>query len=296
MLWPSPPVLVVMTRGRLVVVTCAALVAFAANSVLCRLALAGNAIDAASFTSIRIVSGALMLLILLRVRSTKPAGGGWVSASMLFLYAACFSFAYLRLNAGTGALLLFGAVQVTMFSGGLLRGEKPSLTEWIGWLLAFGGLVYLVLPGLKAPSPEGAMLMACAGIAWGVYSLRGKGNKDPAATTTQNFLLATPMALLVSIATTAHAHANANGVLWAVLSGGLTSGIGYVLWYSALRSITSISAAIVQLAVPIIAAVGGALVLSEEISFRLMVSAALTLGGVAFAFSAHRFATTSSRI
>ncbi len=274
-----------MNRWAIILTTCAAMLAFAANSLLCRLALAGNAIDAASFTSIRICSGALMLLVVLRIRWTKPSGGGWISAAMLFLYAACFSFAYLRLSAGTGALLLFGAVQATMFAGGLLRGEKPSAAEWMGWLLAFGGLVYLVLPGLKAPSPEGAALIACAGIAWGVYSLRGKGNKYPAATTTQNFLLAVPMGLLLSAFAISHAHASTNGILFAVLSGALTSGLGYVLWYSALRSLTSFSAAIVQLTVPIIAAAGGAFVLSEEISGRLIVSSVLTLGGVALAFA-----------
>ncbi len=263
--------------------TVLALVAFAGNSVLCRLALADSSIDAASFTTVRLVSGALALLIILTAtsRGTRPASyGSWVSAAMLFLYAACFSFAYISLDTGIGALILFGMVQATMVTGALMAGDRPTVAEWIGWLLAIGGFVYLVSPGLTAPSPGGSALMAIAGIAWGIYSLRGRNESFALAGTTYNFVRSVPLVLLVSAFSLQDLHLTTNGVVLAVLSGAITSGLGYAVWYTALQSIRSMQAAMVQLSVPVLAAAGGILLLSESISLRLIVSSLLILGGI----------------
>lgn len=279
------------TEMRVFIPTAIAMIAFAANSVLCRLALGTEAIDAGSFTAIRLGSGAAMLLAITAVRGSGDVSwrqGSWWSASMLFLYAAAFSFAYLELSAGTGALLLFGAVQITMLSVAIFRGERPPMLEWAGLALAMGGLIYLMFPGLTAPSPFGAGLMALSGIAWGIYSLRGSGSKNPLAATAGNFIRSVPFAIVAGIATIGAAHVTTRGAGLAVLSGAITSGLGYAIWYAALRNLTATRAALVQLTVPVIAALGGVVLLAESISARLFLSAALTLGGIALAVIARQ--------
>lgn len=270
---------------RAIALTVAAMLAFAANSLLCRMALQHGGIDAASFGSIRLVSGALVLMLVVRLRSSQaPAGrADWLAAAMLFAYVAFFSFAYLSLSAGTGALILFGAVQLTMLGAGLRAGEMFGPVAWSGFVLAVAGLVYLVSPGVMAPPPLGAALMAVAGVAWGVYSLRGRGVADPLAATARNFVRAAPMALLLSalLAGTGSAHADAAGIALAVASGALTSGIGYVIWYAALPWLSAMRAATVQLSVPLIAAFGGVIFLSEAITPRLAFASVAILGGIA---------------
>jgi drug/metabolite transporter (DMT)-like permease len=268
--------------------TLLALVAFAANSVLCRLALGGAAIDAASFTTVRLASGAVALLFIttlvnksfpsLRRRRLK-----FTPAVLLFLYAAAFSFAYTGLTTGTGALILFGSVQATMLVAALRSGERPHPLEWAGLACALAGLVYLVLPGLAAPPPVSSAFMAVAGMSWGLYSLGGRGAQDPLADTTNNFVLALPLALAVNLLTHGGAHVSTAGVVLAVVSGALASGMGYVVWYAALRGLTATRAATVQLPVPLLAAVGGVIFMSENVSLRLLVAATAILGGVALA-------------
>lgn len=265
------------------------MIAFAANSVLCRMALEAEAIDPASFTSLRLISGAVMLwlLTLFLTRSKTPAGS-WESAAYLFSYAITFSFAYTSLSAGTGALLLFGSVQITMILWAVLVGERPMPGRWLGMAAALIGFIYLVLPGVTAPSPLGAALMTAAGISWGFYSLRRKGHTDPLAATAGNFLRAAPMALLVSVVMLAGTHVSARGIWLAVASGALASGLGYVVWYAALRGLTASGAAVVQISVAPIAALGGVLFLGETISTRLLVSSLLILGGIALALLSRR--------
>jgi len=274
---------------RTLFLTSVAMLAFAANSVLCRLALGSDDIDAGSFTAIRLGAGALILLLIVARRNwnavRRPAGS-WVSAGMLFLYAAAFSFAYRDLAAGTGALLLFGAVQLTMLLTAVYAGERPPALEWAGLALAFGGLLYLVMPGLSAPPLLGTVLMTVAGVAWGVYSLRGRRADDALGQTGGNFLRSVPFALAIGLATFGLAHVTPRGVLLAVLSGGVTSGMGYVIWYAALRTLTATRAALVQLSVPVIAALGGTVFLTEAITLRLVVASALVLGGIALAVTA----------
>jgi drug/metabolite transporter (DMT)-like permease len=263
-----------------------ALVAFAANSVLCRLALGASTIDAASFSTIRLASGACALLLIMSTFKDKPSRmqrGRWVSAMLLFAYAVPFSFAYVGLSTGTGALILFGAVQATMILAALRSGERPHQLEWAGLALAITGLLFLVFPGLTAPSPISSSLMAIAGVAWGVYSIRGRGVDSPLADTTHNFVRAVPAAIGVNLIMLRDLHVSAEGVFLAVLSGALASGVGYVVWYAALRGLTAIRAATVQLAVPVLAAAGGVIFLSEQISLRLFVSAVVILGGVGLA-------------
>jgi len=263
--------------------TGAAMLAFAANSLLCRLALQHASIDAASFSSLRVVSGAVMLALLLRLRADRSvrAPADWLAAAMLFAYVAFFSFAYLTLSAGTGALILFGAVQMTMFGAGLRAGEAFRPMAWFGLVLAVAGLVYLVSPGITAPAPAGAAMMAAAGVAWGIYSLRGRGLTDPLAATAGNFLRAVPMALAVSALLLPRSHVEPTGVALAMASGALTSGVGYVIWYAALKGLTAMRAATVQLSVPPIAAFGGVLLLSEAITPRLATASVAILGGIA---------------
>lgn len=270
-----------------VALTAAAMVAFAANSLLCRLALQHQGIDPASFGSIRLVSGALTLALVvrLRVRQPSPARADWLAAAMLFAYVAFFSFAYLSLPAGTGALILFGAVQLTMLGAGLGSGERFGTLAWLGFVLAAGGFVYLVLPGVAAPPLLGAVLMAIAGVAWGVYSLRGRGVADPLAATARNFLRAVPLALALSLLFVARAHADATGIALAVASGAVTSGLGYVIWYAALGRLSAMQAATVQLSVPLLAAIGGVLLLSEAITPRLAAASVAILGGIAIVLS-----------
>lgn len=267
-----------------VALTAITLVAFASNSLLCRLALANGSIDPVSFTSLRIVSGAATLWIvsaLLRRRS-RPKGS-WLSATMLALYAIAFSLAYVSLSVGTGALILMGAVQGTMIVGGIRAGERLKPTQWMGLLIALGGTVYLVSPGITAPPVASSILMAVAGLAWGVYSLRGRGNEDPISATTDNFIRAAPMALIMSLIQIGEVRWSTHGILLALLSGSLTSGIGYVVWYAALRGLTATRAAIVQLAVPVITAIGGVMILSEVITTRLVIASLAVVGGVGLA-------------
>jgi len=272
---------------RVAFLTLGALVAFATNSILCRVALDSHSIDAASFTSVRIISGAVILWLLIAASSKQPSGGSWLSAAMLFAYAISFSFAYISLAAGTGALILFGAVQATMFAVGIARGERPPSLTWLGWALAVGGLVYLVLPGLKSPPLNAAALMAAAGIAWGFYSLRGRTSKDPVTSTAHNFLLAVPMTLVASIVFASHIRPTATGVTYAAISGAITSGIGYVLWYAALPHLTAARAAMVQLSVPALTAYVGVALLGESLTQRLLLASVLTLGGLAIALAAN---------
>ncbi|HEU4747579.1 MAG TPA: DMT family transporter [Gemmatimonadaceae bacterium] len=271
-----------------VLYTALALLAFAANSILSRIALHDGAIDAASFSTIRLIAGAVTLVLVSAAspRTALPVKGSWISAAMLFLYAVPFSFAYTLLSVATGALILFGCVQITMMGAAWRSGERPPALQWIGLSLAFGGLVYLVLPGLEAPSPAGAALMALAGFAWGVYSLRGRGATNPLAQTTSNFVRSIPFALVISLVWLPRFSAQRHGVLLAVASGAVASGLGYVVWYRALRGLTAVRAAVVQLFVPILAGVGGVIFLAEEISARLVLATILVLGGIALALYA----------
>ena len=271
---------------QVVLLTTLAMIAFASNSLLNRLALGQRAIDPASYTTIRLTSGAVMLFVLASRPSRQNKKGqpilrgSGISAALLFLYAITFSFAYLSLNAGTGALILFGTVQVTMLLMALWRGERPQLMEWVGLCLALSGLVYLVFPGLAAPSLLGSALMLLAGMAWGLYSIRGRGSIDPLADTAGNFVYSVPMVLLILLIAFRNIQISTNGILLAALSGALASGLGYVIWYAALKGLTATRAAIVQLSVPVIAAWGGVLLLDETISTRLFIAGQLILGGI----------------
>ncbi|MDR3453653.1 MAG: DMT family transporter [Rhodoferax sp.] len=271
-----------MSHARVLTLTCLAMTAFAGNSLLCRLALKNTGIDPASFTSIRILSGALALWLIVRIRGgTQSTSGNWLSAFALFCYAACFSFAYVGLPAATGALLLFGAVQVTMIGYGLWTGEHLSARQIAGLVLAFGGLVGLVLPGLSAPPLHEAALMLAAGVAWGIYSLRGKGTQDPIRVTAGNFLRSGVFAVGLSVAMLARTSLDSWGIGYAIASGALASGVGYAIWYTALRGLKATSAASVQLSVPVIAAVGAIVLLGESMTPRLLVASIVILGGIA---------------
>jgi drug/metabolite transporter (DMT)-like permease len=273
--------------ARTVGYTAFALIAFAANSVLCRLALGKGAIDAASFTTIRLVSGALVLLLVNAAGKTGEVvdRGSWTSALMLFLYAVTFSFAYISLNTGTGALILFASVQANMIIFAIYKGERLGLMGSLGLFAALAGLTYLVFPGLTAPSLAGAALMTVAGISWGIYSLRGQGSLSPVAVTMDSFLRSTPFVLLISLIFLKNLHVTLAGAFFAALSGGLTSAIGYVIWYAALRDHSATSAALVQLLVPVLAALGGVVLLSEALTLRLLMSSAMIIGGVALALT-----------
>jgi len=247
------------------------------------MALRGGEADSIGFTLVRLIAGAVTLITISYFfgKGTQTAGrGNWISAFFLFAYAICFSLAYLALNAGTGALILFGSVQLTMILFALFRGERPGVLEWLGLATALGGLVYLVLPGLSSPPLYSSALMAVAGAAWGVYTLRGKGGGDPLALTTGNFIWSVPMIAVASIPFFSQIHLSNRGIGLAILSGAVASGIGYTVWYAALRHHTSTRAAILQLAVPVIAAGGGILFLSETVTMRLWIASALILGGI----------------
>lgn len=268
---------------KVIILTSLALIAFAANSVLCRLALGNDAIDASSFTVIRLLSGTIALLIIISIsRDTTKATtkGSWVASFMLFLYATAFSYAYISLDTGTGALILFGAVQITMILLSLIAGTRLHISEWVGVAIAFLGFVYLILPGVTTPSITGFMLMTVAGIAWGVYTLKGRSSKNPLMDTAYNFLRTTPFVVLLALFTMNHINYSSEGILLALLSGALTSGIGYTIWYIALGGLSSTQAAVLQLSVPVIAAFGGVLFVSEAITARLAISAAMVLGGI----------------
>lgn len=272
-----------------------ALVAFAFNSILCRLALQTNEIDAAGFTLIRLVSGAITLVVIyliLNKRKNDAKRGNWFSAFFLFAYAIGFSFAYVGLTTGTGALILFGSVQATMICAALIKGERPNLMEWFGLIFALGGLIYLVLPGLNAPSLSSAALMTAAGIAWGFYTLRGRSSTDSLADTMGNFVRAVPMTCLVTLPFFSQIHSTPKGIALAAASGAIASGIGYSIWYAALAFHTATRAAILQLSVPALAAVGGVIFLSEAISMRLTLSTVLILGGIALAILARGYGKT----
>ena len=263
-----------------------AMLAFAANTVLCRLALVSNggeaSIDAASFTSIRLISGAIILILLLSVqtRELKPKSINPISTMMLFIYAICFSFSYIDISAGTGALILFGTVQLTMIIFGLIKGERPGYLALIGILLAFAGLIYLLLPGVSAPPLMNALLMMIAGLAWGIYSLRGKGVTNPLVATSWNFIGTLPLVLLTYLIFKADIHLTQKGIVFAILSGALASGVGYSIWYAALPYLSATRAATVQLTVPIISSIGGIIFLSEQLSLRLILASIAVLGGV----------------
>lgn len=258
-----------------------AVLAFAANSLLCRLALKETAIDAASFTTVRILSGALLLWLLLQTRAAAHGRhGSWRSAAALFVYVAAFSFAYLSLAVGTGALILFGTVQVTMTLGGFVAGERMNRLQSAGFIAALAGLVILVLPGVEAPTPLGAALMLLSGIAWGMYSLFGRGVEDAAAATADNFLRAVPMAIGLSLLTLPWLKLDAGGMWYAVISGALASGLGYVIWYRVVREMSAITASTVQLGAPVIAAVGGVALLDEAFTLNLVIASVLIYGGI----------------
>ena len=270
---------------KVIVLTLFALTAFAANSVLCRLALGENAIDASSFTVVRLLTGALALWVILLFQTkgrAPPSKGSWLAAAMLFAYAVTFSFAYITLDTGTGALILFGAVQITMILLSLFSGNRLHRSEWAGMLIAFGGFVYLVLPGVSAPSVTGFILMTAAGIAWGVYTLKGRGSVNPLRDTAFNFFRSVPFTLLLALLTLSltNTQISSTGMVLAALSGGLTSGIGYTIWYIALGGLSATQAAVVQLSVPVIAAFGGVVFVSEEIGLRLALSTLLILSGI----------------
>jgi len=269
---------------RAVLATVAALVAFAANSLLCRAALGGGGADAASFTLLRLASGAAVLFLLARTAG-GARGGSWTSAAALFVYAAAFSFAYFFLSAGVGALLLFGAVQVTMIGAGIAAGERPAPSVWAGLVLALGGLVHLSLRGARVPSPGGTLLMLTAGVAWGVYSLRGRKAGPPLPATADNFRRAAPLAAVVWLVAWigGSTHVTPNGAALAIVSGAITSGLGYVAWYAALPYLTAARAAVLQLSVPVLAAAGGVLLLGEVLTARLIVAGVAILAGIALA-------------
>ena len=265
-----------------------ALSAFAGNSLLCRAALEQGSIDAATFSVVRVGSGAVVLALLARLRGGVGAGfgrGSWAAALALVVYVVGFSYAYRQLTAGTGALVLFGCVQMTMMARAIQRGERPGAMEWLGIVAALAGLVVLVAPGLEAPSLNGAMLMAAAGVAWGIYTLRGRSGTDPLADTAGNFVRGVALVLPVAIVAWSvdGPAAQTRGVVLAVISGAVTSGLGYVVWYAAVVHLTRVRAALVQLAVPALTALAGIAWLGEVVGTRLLVAMALILGGVGVA-------------
>ena len=270
-----------LPAARVLGLTALAMGAFAGNSLLCRQALQHTDLDPASFTAVRLVSGAAVLWALVRWRGQRSAGD-WASATALFVYAAAFSFAYLSLSAGTGALLLFGAVQATMLGWGLWRGQRLGRGQVAGLVLAMGGLTALLLPGVSAPPVAGALLMLTAGAAWGVYSLRGRGAGEPTAATAGNFLRAGALALVLGLAGLPWARIDPMGLVWALCSGALTSGLGYAVWYAALKGLHPTSSASVQLSVPVLTALGGMALLSEPVTLRLALCSLAILGGIAW--------------
>ena len=270
-----------MPRMQLLMLAAMAMLAFAANSLLCRVALAGEYIDAATFTLVRIAAGATVLCLLLRAKSGRLAlGGSYLGGAALFGYAGAFSFAYVNLSTGTGALLLFGAVQVSMIGYGLWSGEHLRRLQFMGGSLAFAGLIWLLLPGVEAPPMLSAFIMLAAGLCWAVYSIIGKRASDPTAATAGNFLRATPFALLLFILLGNTESLTATGILCALASGALASGLGYALWYAVLPLLPTSTAATIQLSVPVLAALGGALFLNEALNLRFAISAIAVLGGI----------------
>lgn len=263
--------------------TTLALIAFAANSVLCRLALGSGAIDAANFTSVRLLSGVVMLAVLVGIRGKrkdKTSGNGWLAGAMLFLYAVTFSYAYVTLDTATGALVLFGTVQITMVMASFFMGAKLHPSEWLGLLLALGGFLYLVLPEAGAPSLTGFMLMVFAGFAWAIYTLLGRASQNPLLDTFSNFLRTVPLVVALFLVTLNMGYWTVEGIIYAVMSGAIASGVGYALWYKALRGLGAIQAGVLQLSVPVIAAFGGVVFLAEQMTLQLLVSAFFILCGI----------------
>lgn len=269
------------------------MIAFASNSLLCRLALKQTGIDAATFTLIRIVSGAAMLFLIVQFRSFSKVNGpsprrsetgSWISAFALFVYAAAFSFAYSKLAAGTGALLLFGAVQATMIFWGFHKGERFRAVQVVGLIAAIAGLIALLLPGITAPPLPSSILMLAAGIAWGIYSLRGKAARNSIAATAGNFVRAIPFAMAIALIWLRSIQIDRAGIVYAVVSGAITSGLGYIIWYKVLSEpkggLGHSAAATVQLSVPVLAATGGILLLHEPITFRYVLASIAVLGGI----------------
>ncbi|MCV6609381.1 MAG: DMT family transporter [Amphritea sp.] len=290
--------------------TLLALLAFAGNSILCRLALGEGAIDAAGFTSLRLLSGIFTLLVILTISrpqktATRKSQGSWSASLMLLLYAVTFSYAYLTLDTGTGALILFGAVQITMILISVIQGQRLHSSEWLGVLIAFCGFVWLVLPTLTTPSVTGFLLMSLSGIAWGLYTLKGRGSENPLGDTSFNFLRTLPAALILLALMFWQSdlfnpetgnNISTAGILLAIMSGSLASGIGYTLWYIALKGLSGTQAAVVQLSVPIIAAAGGVVFAGESIDMRLITSALLVLGGILLVILGKRYFNATKRV
>ena len=279
----APPRAIVSPK--LVALTLGAMVMFAGNSLLCRIALKTTTIDAINFTTIRILAGLVALLLIVntqRGRADKAVAGDWPGALILVGYAFAFSFAYVSLSAGTGALLLVGGTQLAMIGYGLWSGERLQTLQTVGLVLALGGLAGLLLPGTSAPPLAGAGLMLTAGVAWGIYCLLGRGGPDPSQVNAGNFMRALPLAAFLSVVTLPWASIDAMGFMYAAVSGALTSGVGYVIWYTALRDMKAVSASVVQLSVPILAALGGVIFLAEPITLRLFLASLATLSGIAF--------------
>ena len=272
-----------MTRLQIIILTSIAMIAFAGNSLLCRFALDQSKIDPASFTTIRLVAGAVMLWLIatLSLRNSGVGGGSWYSAFALFTYAASFSFAYLSLTAATGALILFGAVQVTMIAYAIYSGERLTMLQSVGLLLSLAGLIGLLWPGLAAPPLLASALMLLSGVAWAIYTLRGRGSSNPLEVTAANFAMSVPFTVILSVVTLNQVALPADGVGFAIASGAITSGIGYAIWYWVLPTLKATHASIIQLSVPVIAVFGGAVLLNESIGVRLIVTSAVILGGIA---------------
>jgi len=275
-----------------------ALIAFAANSVLCRLALGNGSIDASGFTVIRLVSGAVALFIILSIKGNNkvvPSKGSWGASFSLFLYAITFSYAYLSIDTGTGALILFGSVQITMILLALIYGARLHISEWFGVIIAFIGFIYLILPSITAPSMNGFILMAVSGISWGIYTLIGRSSKNALMDTSYNFLRTMPLVALLAVFTIDNTSYSLEGVVLALLSGAITSGVGYTIWYIALRGLSSTQSAVIQLSVPVIAAIGGVMFVSENITFRLIISATIVFSGILMVILG-KYCFTSNRL
>lgn len=274
-----------MSRFTIFALTALSMIAFAGNSILCRLALKETQIDPATFTSIRILSGALSLWFILRIgtRKKQSCGGNWVAAIALVIYAVAISYAYISLSAATGALLLFGAVQITMIGYGLWSGERLQTLQWTGLFCALIGFIGLMIPGVTAPPLAGSIIMIISGVAWGLYSLMGKSLGEPILTTTGNFIRAIPIALTINVIAFTQFSWDSRGAFYAILSGALASGAGYTLWYATLKKLQVTTASVVQLSVPVITAIGGILLLNETMTLRLFIASAVILGGIALA-------------
>lgn len=277
-----------------VFLTAVAMLAFASNSILCRKALGGNTIDAASFTTIRLGSGIVMfMLILLSTQraNLKKSHGSWFSAVMLYLYAIAFSFAYLSLDTGVGALILFASVQITLILASIYSGNRLIAWEWFGFAAAISGFIYLLHPSLTRPTLVGFLLMSIAGVAWGIYTLRGRSSANPLLDTANNFIRTAPFLLVTALFAIPLAHVSSEGAALAIISGALASGLGYTIWYMALTNLSAIEASVVQLSVPIIAAIGGVVWVGESISTRLLISSGLVLGGIVLVVFGRQFSS-----